>query len=109
MSNHINPALREKLARPFSIALTFVAVTMVPAMVAVIAPANTAVAPEESRIAGARRRVPLQVVDPLFRRGFALALSEPPALFSQGPPALRFARRKSTNACSGAGFCRRLG
>jgi len=41
--------------------------------------------------------------------GFAPGLSEPPALFSQGPPAFRFARRKSTNASSGAGFCRRLG
>ena len=39
MGYHINPALREKLAT----------------MVAVIAPANTAVAPQESRIAGPGR------------------------------------------------------
>jgi hypothetical protein len=41
--------------------------------------------------------------------GFAPGVSVPPALFSQGSPAFRFARRKSTNASSGAGFCRRLG
>ena len=48
MNNQTNAALREKLARLSSIALTFVGITMVPAMVAVLAPANTAAATQES-------------------------------------------------------------
>ena len=55
MNKQIKPSLRQKLARPFSTALTFGALTMVPAMVAVIAPANTVVAPLEWSIAGPGR------------------------------------------------------
>ena len=55
MNKHISPALRKNFSRAASIALTFAAVTMVPALAAVIAPANTAIAPQESRIAGPGR------------------------------------------------------
>jgi hypothetical protein len=55
MNKHIAPTLGMKPSRLSSIALTFIAVTMVPAMVAVIAPANTASAPQESGLAAPGR------------------------------------------------------
>ena len=55
MNKHIKPALRKMLARAFSVTLTLVAATMVPAMIAVIAPASAPVSLQGSRIVGPGR------------------------------------------------------
>jgi hypothetical protein len=57
MNEDIAPTLGKKPSRLSSVALTFIAITMVPAMAAVIAPANTASAPQESRLAAPGRYV----------------------------------------------------